>query len=266
MSRKPFESNFNDALYPHQRIRNLAAILFLVAVHLFVVYLLLYTKVEQPVTQGEKKGELIFLNLLAENKPNSTLVPPEPDQLEKKKSQPKKKQQKRIAKPNLKSPPVKSPTSITSQIAAAREKRQALEEEAVQQNQEAQPANASPSENDIAMARINANIKAATYSRKGKNGIFQITSKGVQTGRFTFRGWNNDPRQSSWQSFEVDAGVGGDVELALIRRMIEIIRKDYSGDFNWESQRMGRVVVLSARPADTASLEKFLRKEFFDSK
>jgi hypothetical protein len=275
MSRTPFENNFEDALYPHQRIRNLGAILLLIAVHLFVVYLLLYEKVELPVTQGEKKGELVFLNLLAENKPNSTLAPPEPEQPEKKKkSQPKKKQQQRksvrsaMTKPNLTSPPVKSPAppaSISSQIAAAREKRQAVEEEALQQNQEAQVANASPSEDEIAMARIKANIKEAAYNRKGKNGIFQITSKGVQTGRFTFRGWDNDPRQSTWKSYEVDAGVGGDVELALIRRMISIIRENYSGDFNWESQRMGRVVVLSARPADTAKLEKFLHKEFFGS-
>ena len=64
---------------------------------------------------------------------------------------------------------------------------------------------------------------------------------------------------------EVDAGLGGDIELAMVRRMIELIRTHYTGDFRWESHRLGRVVVLSARPADQPGLEEFLVKEFFDS-
>jgi hypothetical protein len=62
---------------------------------------------------------------------------------------------------------------------------------------------------------------------------------------------------------EVDAGVGGDIEIAMIRRMIELIRTHYTGDFQWESHRLGRVVVLSARPDDQPGLEEFLMKEFF---
>jgi hypothetical protein len=116
------------------------------------------------------------------------------------------------------------------------------------------------------MARIKANIAAANYSRKGTNGIFQILNKGVQNGRFSFRGWTNSPRESTHQTYEVDAGIGGDVELAMVRKMIELIREHYSGDFNWESQKLGRVVVLSARPADSAGLEAFLRKEMFETK
>lgn len=277
VSRKPFESNlnnaFDDALYPHQRLRNLVAILLMISVHLLIAWFFLYNKVEQPVKQGEEKGQLVFLDLQPETKP--VIIPelPQPTEREKKQPrQPQKKQQRQrtnskpVIKNRLESPPVKPPASITSQIAAAREKRQALEEQAAQQNKEAQPANNSPSENDLAMARIKANIKAANYNRKGANGIFQIIDKGVQTGRFSFRGWDNDPRQSTWKTYEVDAGVGGDVELALVRRMIAIIREHYSGDFNWESQRLGRVVVLSARPQDTANLERFLMKEFFNTK
>lgn len=262
MSRSPFKNTFDDALYPHQRIRLLAAILVLVSVHLCIAYFLLYKNTAQPVKQGEE-GELVFLNLQAENTPNNTVELPQPQQPEKSK---KKVQRQRARTAIAKSPPATlpaPPVSITSQIAAAREKRRALEEEAVEKNQEAQT---NPSEDDIAMARIKANIQAANYNRKGANGIFQILDKGVQTGRFSFRGWANDSRQSTWQTYVVDAGVGGDVELALVRRMIEIIREHYSGDFNWESQRLGRVVVLSARPKDTANLERFLMKEFFDAK
>jgi hypothetical protein len=62
----------------------------------------------------------------------------------------------------------------------------------------------------------------------------------------------------------VDAGLHGDVELAIVRKMIELIRTHYNGDFNWDSRRLGRVVVLSARLEDTAGLEAFMMKEFFE--
>jgi hypothetical protein len=53
--------------------------------------------------------------------------------------------------------------------------------------------------------------------------------------------------------------VGGDVELAIIRGMIGLIREHYKGDFNWQSYRLGKVIVLSARVEDNAALEDFLR-------
>lgn len=259
-------NNFDDVLYPHQRIRTLLAIALMVLLHLLAAYFLLHKSTEQLAHTDHPQEELLFLDLQATNKqskqtaPDVALQPPQSPQSTRRKKQ----QQKRAAasksapKPV---PPVKSEPSIMNQIAAARAKRQTLEAEAVQQNQAA--AQASPSENDLALARIKANIASATYSRKGTNGIFQVLDKGVQTGKFSFRGWTNNPRESTWRTYEVDAGVGGNVELALVRKMIEIIREHYSGDFNWDSQRLGRVVVLSARPKDNASLEKFLMKEFF---
>lgn len=275
MSKKSLQNDFDNTLYPHQRIYNLVAIIVMVSVHLLVGYFLLYksdAQLEKPV---EEKKHLVFLSLQAGNEPKneqeSAPLPVQP-----------KKQQKSTRKRAAISPskgtsgklPNKAPASILSQIAAAQEKRElqqkTLEAEAIQQNKEAQlsdqPRNQPPSENDIALARIKANIQAANYNRKGHNGIFQVLHKGVQTGRFSFRGWTNDVRESNWQTYEVDAGVGGNVELALVRRMIQIIREHYSGDFNWDSQRMGRVVVLSARPVDNAKLEKFLMREFFESK
>jgi len=162
--------------------------------------------------------------------------------------------------------PVAAPPVVDTmaQVMAAREKRRALEEQAARENAEAQEASKGPSENDLAMARIKANIQAANYNRKGTGGIFQILHKGAQTGTFSFRGWTNSPGESTRQTYEVDAGIGGDVKLAIIRRMIEIIRERYKGDFTWESQRLGRDIILSARPQDTAELENFMLKEFPD--
>ena len=64
---------------------------------------------------------------------------------------------------------------------------------------------------------------------------------------------------------EVDAGQGGDVERAMVRRMIELIRSHYEGDFIWRSHRLGKSLTMSARPADQAELEDFLIREFFET-
>ncbi|WP_239250477.1 hypothetical protein [Candidatus Nitrotoga sp. M5] len=108
------------------------------------------------------------------------------------------------------------------------------------------------------MANIRRNLQPP-----GTSGIFQIISMGVRTARFSFRGWTTDYNNSRREIIEVDAGLNGDVERAVIRRMIELIRKHFKGDFNWESQRLNRVIVLSARLEDNAGLEDFLMLEFF---
>lgn len=99
--------------------------------------------------------------------------------------------------------------------------------------------------------------------QSGTNGVFQILSMDVRSGRFSFRGWKNEFSYSHRETYEVYAGPDGSVERAMVRKMIEIIRRDYSGDFNWESPRFGRVIVLSARLQDNDGLEDFLIQEFF---
>lgn len=146
-------------------------------------------------------------------------------------------------------------------VHAARERRQAAEDAAAHANAEAQAAERGPSPEDIALANIKRSLQSAKSD--GTGGVFQILSKGVRTGSFVFRGWTPGAHNTSQQTFDVDAGPDGDVELALVRKMIELIRKHYTGDFNWESYRLGRVVVMSARQQDSAQLEAFLMKEFF---
>ncbi len=266
ISRKPLEIDFEDELYPHQRARNTVAIIFMVLLHVIIAYLLLTKKVNPPVKKGEE-GQLVFLDLKSKTESEKPEVP---------KRQPKKPQAPRPvtitapSKPTVESiqsiSPVAAPPVVDtmSRIAEARERRRALEAEAAQLNREAETASNGPSENDLAMARIKANIQAANYNRKGTGGVFQILSKGVQTGRFLFRGWTNDPHENTRQTYEVDAGIGGDVKLAIIRRMIQLIRERFTGDFTWVSDRLGRDIVLSARPKDNAELEAFMMKEFPD--
>ncbi|HUP96745.1 MAG TPA: hypothetical protein VM073_02325, partial [Usitatibacter sp.] len=97
----------------------------------------------------------------------------------------------------------------------------------------------------------------------GVGGVFQILRMGPRTAEYAFNGWKPEARSQWRQVIEVDAGAGGNVELAIVRSMIELIRSHYSGDFNWESHRMGRVVKLSARPEHTQELEDFMVREFF---
>jgi len=65
------------------------------------------------------------------------------------------------------------------------------------------------------------------------------------------------------QLIEVRKGNAPDIRIAVIRRMIAIIREQENEDFIWESKRLGRNVLLSARHQDTRGLEDFLMREFF---
>jgi hypothetical protein len=118
---------------------------------------------------------------------------------------------------------------------------------------------ASNSGKDARMARITKNLQD-----DGGGGIFQITSMNSETATFIFRGWDH----ATWsnpikQTFMVQATDNVDVEHAIVRKMIAIIREKHPGDFDWESRRLGRVVTLSAAPENNAGLEAFLLKEFF---
>ena len=99
--------------------------------------------------------------------------------------------------------------------------------------------------------------------KNGQNGIFQVLNMSTYSAQFSFRGWTNDYSNAKKQVISVEIGAGGDIQRAVIKRMIMLIRQYYDGDFNWESYRLGRTVVLSAKPEDNDALEAFMIKEFF---
>ena len=111
-----------------------------------------------------------------------------------------------------------------------------------------------------------ASLNPTTFGGQPKNsgGIFQITHLGDSDAEFSFFGWNKDIKRRAAQTIEVKKGNNPDIRIAVIRRMIAIIRQYEQEDFNWESKRLGRVIVLSARSIDTAGLEDFMMLEFFD--
>jgi hypothetical protein len=149
------------------------------------------------------------------------------------------------------------PVDMMAYVNAKRQQRLAMESDAAKQNAEAVAKEQGPSAEQVREQRIKDNLKVGT------NGIFEITSLSARHAGFTFRGWTNDYSNARREAFEVEAGVGQDIRLLVVRKMIVLIRQHYQGDFNWESQRLGRVVIQSARPEDNAGLEDFMMMEFF---
>lgn len=159
--------------------------------------------------------------------------------------------------------PRAAPESPPDMMALIDARRRGAENAAARENAQARASDRQPSINEIAAASITRNLKTLSQNRDGTSGVFQILSKGTRTAAFSFRGWTTDASNPWREVYEVDAGPRGNVELAIVRKMIELIRMHYQGNFNWDSHRLGRVVVLSARLDDNAGLEAFLMREFF---
>jgi len=155
------------------------------------------------------------------------------------------------------SPKVNQPTDMMSYVKSMQAQRQVAEMDAAKQNAEAVAREIGSSEEMARNETIKRNLQ------NGTNGIFDITSLSSRHATFAFRGWTNDYSSSRLEFFEVEAVTGQDVRLVMIKRMIKLIREHYQGDFNWESHRLNRVIVLSARPQDNAGLEEFMMTEFF---
>jgi hypothetical protein len=99
--------------------------------------------------------------------------------------------------------------------------------------------------------------------RMAGGGVFQMASLRNDSAEFLFFGWNKLIRRNAQQMIDVRRGDNATIQLAVVRRMIAIIREQSPTDFVWESLRLRREITLSARPDDNAGLEEFLLKEFF---
>jgi hypothetical protein len=154
-------------------------------------------------------------------------------------------------------PPADAPSDLSEYINQSKARRRA---EGLFDTPDSAPAATTKqlSADEIRMANIRRNLQ-----NPGTSGIFQIIRIGPRTAEFSFRAWTTGQSNPRLQTVHVEAGPDGNVELAIIRRMIQLIREHYKEDFNWESHRLHRVVVLSAREKDTAGLEEFLMREFF---
>ena len=147
--------------------------------------------------------------------------------------------------------PADQPTDMMALVNANRQRRQTEEQSATAKER------GTPNE-DQRDAIIKRNL-----AQEGTNGIFQVRDVGLHTAQLSFKGWKNNYNNARLEIYDVQAKPNETIELAVVRKMIVIIRKDYSGDFEWESQRQGRTITKSARIEDTAELEQFLLREMF---
>lgn len=107
--------------------------------------------------------------------------------------------------------------------------------------------------------------QAFGYDPSQAGGVFQMQSMSLDHAEFLFHGWNKDVGRNTKQLIEVRRGNNSDIRIAVVRKMIAIIRDYEREDFLWVSQRLGRSVTLSARARDNAGLEEFMMREFFFS-
>jgi hypothetical protein len=116
------------------------------------------------------------------------------------------------------------------------------------------------------VAAANLALPSATafgYDPRKRGGAFQIQRVGLDDAEFVFYGWDREARRNLARLVEVRRGESSDIRIAVVRRMIAIIRDYEAGDFLWESSRLGRSITLSARLRDNAGLEEFMMQEFF---
>lgn len=119
----------------------------------------------------------------------------------------------------------------------------------------------------------NANIAAnlptaatgvATPDTSKGGGIFEIKRLDYDDAAFLFFGWNKEMGRKTPQLIEVRKGSNSSMEIAVVRKMISIIREYSKEDFVWRSHNHD--ITLSARLADNAALESFLMHDFgFDA-
>ena len=117
--------------------------------------------------------------------------------------------------------------------------------------------------NRIAKGNIMAQQRSASPGQdpSQSGGMFDLRHTGISDAEFVFNGWNRDFQRGMGKTYDVRAK-DGDIHLAVVRQMIEIIRDKQPGDFTWYGTAH-KEVVMSARPKDQKELELFLLREFY---
>jgi hypothetical protein len=161
--------------------------------------------------------------------------------------------------------PPSAPPTVTDMSAYIASRRAARGETPESDGQAAAPESDTARRDRIVAQNMAAVNTSQPYTGEPKNGggLFQVTQVSYDYGEFKFYGWNNEVKRRAAQVIEVRKGNNADINIAMVRKMIEIIRQNTSGDFTWRSDKIGHDVTLSARLEDTAGLEEFLMRDLF---
>jgi hypothetical protein len=161
-----------------------------------------------------------------------------------------------VAAPSRPNPPVVE-GDLWSYVQARRRER----------GEQQMPATEKPSSESNAALAANLPSAApgiAAQDKRRGGGIFEIKRMNYDDAAFEFFGWNNEMGRNTPQLIEVRKGDNSDMRIAVVRRMIAIIRMYSQSDFVWRSPHYENGLVLSARPSDNAALENFLMRDFFN--
>jgi len=253
-----------------------------VAVHLAVILIYFFNpKHDIKLTPPAKEGEMVWVAPLPVSKPKPTPTPSKakPDTSKAKKQDTPKatraylppsktaiteriKPEEQIVPPEQArlTPPPPEATDMQSMIEMRRKARNADAPSAQPSEAEAE---ATAAKNRALANIMGAQGRSANGERNDTGGIFQVINKTFNGADIKFRGFSSNFKRQWSQQVHVDQGAEKDIETAIVKQMILMIRKEKPGDFVWESHRLGRNVPMSARKEDEAELQAFLLQEFF---
>lgn len=245
-----------------------------VGLHLIAVLYYLFRPAEPfHRTPPPGGGQMVYIEPLKPNQPKLPKQQPKKTEVAKAKPPPPQRQKTATitppaAKPKLETyvPPVVAPMQpppeqdVSEMIAKARARRAAANPTP------AEPAAETDAERGLRIAKANiagAQGRSNGADRDDTGGVFTILSQTSHSADVRFKGWNANFKRNWSQQVHVEQGAEMDIETAIVKQMIVVIRKEKTGDFQWDSHRLGRVVNMSARKEDEAELTAFLMKEMF---
>jgi hypothetical protein len=165
-------------------------------------------------------------------------------------------------------PPQVAPKPVEGDLASYIEARKRERGETVASAAQSAASSASPAESDterrnrIVAANLGLNrTPTFGYDPKSAGGIFQIEHLNYDSADFYYFGLNKDVGRNTKQLIEVRKGADPDIRIAVVRKMIAIIRDNVSGDFVWRS-RHGDVTMSTSLSAN-AELEDFIMRDVF---
>ena len=168
----------------------------------------------------------------------------------------------RPAEPERPQPPATRP--MESDLASYIESRRRARGESPAATQGSQGESEVERRNRIIAANLGLDRKPTfNYDPNSAGGIFQIKRVGYDDAEFYFLGLDREINRNAKVLIEVRRGDASDIRIAIVRKMIAIIRDNVQDDFLWSSQRLGRQVHMSAKVEDNAALEDFILHDIF---
>lgn len=258
---------------PHygERGINRTGLAIAVALHLLLVAIWLFQPERTEKKLKPSGGEVVWIEP-GKPKPTPQEQAPKKTVKKPKKAAPERVQVERL--PNTITLPEEKPTEVAKAEPQREQPPQEMDMAAYIEARRRQrgapvPSDAPAPESDEARGMRNALNNIASINARARDdrnetgGVFSVSNKSFSSADLKFRGWNPNFKRRWLTQVTVELGSEPDIETAIVKKMIELIRREKNGDFEWDSHRLGRVVTMSARPQDTAQLQAFLYKEMF---